>query len=80
MDPKRFESWFRKDAVATYWLIVIFVGSIWIATLLDYVLNLKWGCDPRALWIAPLILCGATAIRFFHTEVDRLLNRTSDEV
>jgi hypothetical protein len=79
MDYKRFRTFFQKDAATTYWLIVLVVSLIWLTTLLDQLFRLGWKTDWRGIWIAPLILLSATAIKFFHSAVDKLVDHFSGQ-
>jgi hypothetical protein len=54
----------RNGVKVVFRLFTGFLTVMWGATLLDIVLNLGWEMDARTLWIAPLMVAFAAALRF----------------
>ena len=61
-------SWFNISFVA----ITVMVSFMWLATIADRLLGLKWGWDRQIIWIAPIILLGAIIVRSIGHGIFRL--------
>ena len=56
--------WFNISFVA----ITVMVSFMWLATIADRLLGLKWGWDRQIIWIAPIILLGAIIVRSAYSD------------
>jgi hypothetical protein len=58
---------FRRFNVRSTDIICLVIASVaalmWLATVADHLLGLRWGWDVELIWIAPIVGGGALLVR-----------------
>lgn len=78
MDTERFIAGQRKGLNFIFAAFAILVTVMWAATLCDWAFNLGWGWDRQGLWLAPLMMLFAVAIRFLGMGILRFISSNSN--
>ena len=55
----------RNGANVILALFCVLLLGFWVHSLADLLLDLGWGSDPDALWMAPAMAVGAFVLRYF---------------
>lgn len=63
MSPERFHRFNVRSTEIICLVGAAMAALMWLATVLDHLLDLRWGWDIEIIWIAPIIIGGALLTR-----------------
>jgi len=69
MDNERFVASQQKGINFIFVAFCCLVTTMWVATVLDWAINLGWGWDRQGLWLGPLMVLFAVLVRFCATAI-----------
>ena len=63
MSSDRFHRLNVRGTEIICWIAVAMAALMWVATVADHLLGLRWGWDIDIIWVAPIVGGGALLVR-----------------